>query len=158
MLMSIVTLYDTLIDKVSSFSQLVKFREKWLSTLKKIIPSINQQIKTRSSFDKLFSKHRKKSHDLDNLPPRTNPLCRYLYHLRTNAKSPPSQFLNSSIPSSPFLTTPPPFNHLGTSIMNETYHRVWRGRFRIRGWEIDTRGFLRETRGWEKLVEMWKRA
>lgn len=41
MLMSIVTLYDTLIDKISSFSQLVKFREKRLSTLKKIIPSIN---------------------------------------------------------------------------------------------------------------------
>lgn len=87
--------------------------------------------------------------------PRMTPLL--IFDVYGRMRISPSQFprfLNSSIPSSPFLWTPS--NHLGTSIMNETY-RVWRGRFRIRGWEIDTRGFLRETRGWEKLLEMWKR-
>lgn len=127
------------------------------------LPLLHQsRVKTRSSSlrNKLFSKHRGKSRTINSSgwpslewPPSLSST------FTDECESPRLSFLGfSTLPYllHPSCQPPPPSNHLGTSIMNETY-RVWRGRFRIRGWEIDTRGFLRETRGWEKLLEMWKR-
>lgn len=109
-----------LITKVFHFHS-IKFREKRLSALKKILNpchsflhrSTRQESIEFASRSYKLEASRKKSRKFERITPsRMNPLCHYLRpRLRTNAKSPRLSF--STLPSSPFLTTSsiqPPWN------------------------------------------------